>query len=486
MDIIALLKKPEGLKDVPIKNINDVADEISILLESKINKNCIDMATSITFGDIELPKAAFKCVAKDVVRDAIRTYCAHKKWNEDIPIIPYVSTALNRLSKNMVEDIKGSNKKVLNFVCPACREFKIREILIKENNKLICRNCTIQIETIEKELIELKVLENENQEINSNNKIKILEKKLYFLKVFYNHSKKGFKCFKCKKFIPDSYKGKTCPYLKCREILDKEEIVNKNHPVTFCKRQFVSINNAVSKYSDDKKDFSEKYCNMNGNAYDLLSTEEEKKNELKKIKDIINKQKKTNGNTRKIPIKISMYEAFDAALEEFPEEMVNYLVNGGQNGDVSIQAIIFQKFVDIIISKLPIIVFIKGIQIKINDLLDDRLNIFNGKRKFTSFMDHNLIIKKVSQFRIDDGIEIEDNSDNFIGKISKIINSKGEDVSHLIDSYSFSNIKMQNSEFLKPAEDITVEYYSLRPSYTLGILIHIQRIKKRISDSIKR
>jgi len=156
MNVLALLNKPDGFQDVPISKIDEIADEISILLESKINKNCTKIATSTTFGDIDLPKAAFKCVAKDTVRDAVRTYCAHKKWQEQVPVIPYISTALNRLVKNTIDEIKCSNKKVVGFVCPACKEFGIRESLEKEGGIFVCKNCIMQIEILEKEIKELK------------------------------------------------------------------------------------------------------------------------------------------------------------------------------------------------------------------------------------------------------------------------------------------------------------------------------------------
>jgi len=322
--------------------------------------------------------------------------------------------------------------------------------------------------------------------MDSKEKIKRLQFKLDCLKAFYNHSPKGFKCSECGKFIPNSYDGIRCPYPKCREYIDRDNIVEKKHPVTFGKRQFVYINNTINKHGNDQKEFSERYCDTNGNAYDLLSMEEERAKEIMMINDIITKQKKANGNTRKIPIKACMYDAFSVVLKELPDEMTKYLVNGGQNGDVSIQAIIFQTFVEIIESKLPIVVFMKGVQVKIEDVLDSRLHIFNGRRKFTNFLDHNLIVKKRSQIRIENGVEIEDKSNHFIGKIISITDSKGNDIKHLIDSYSFSNIKMRSSEYLKPAEDITIEYYSLKPSYTMGSMIHLQRIKKKISDSIKK
>jgi len=156
MSVLALLENPKGFKDVSISEIDSIADEISILLEAKINTNCVKIATSTTLGNIDLPKAAFKCAAKDTVKNAIKTYCAHKKWNDNVPVISYISTALNRLTKNMIDDIKGFNKKVISFTCPACKEFGVREPLEKEGELFVCKNCVKQIETIECELLKLK------------------------------------------------------------------------------------------------------------------------------------------------------------------------------------------------------------------------------------------------------------------------------------------------------------------------------------------
>jgi len=289
--------------------------------------------------------------------------------------------------------------------------------------------------------------------MDSIERIKQLENKLTLLKAFVKHSLKGFKCSECDRFIPNSYEGYNCPYPKCKKIFNKTRI-KKKHPTTSSRRQFVYINNTINKYSDDQKEFSEKYCDGGDNAYDLLLSKQENMESIKIITDVIANQKKANRNARKIPIKEYMYDAFDMVLKEFPDEMKEYLINGGQNKDVSIQAIIFQMFVDVVESKLPIVVFIKGIQIKVEDLLDDNLNI--------------------------------DKSSHFIGKIISIKDSNNNDLSELIDSYSFSNIKMNNSELLKPGMDITVEYYSLRPSYTMGSLIHLQRLKKKITDSVNR
>jgi len=324
--------------------------------------------------------------------------------------------------------------------------------------------------------------------MDSNEKIKLLEDKLDLLKAFSKHSFKGFKCSECNRFIPNSYEGIKCPYPSCKEVFDIEVKIEKKHPVTFGKRRFVYINNVINKNgTGDQKEFSEKYCDDGGNAYDLLSQQEEKVNEFTMIRSVISGQKKANGNTRKIPIKASMYDAFEAVLNELPEETTKYLINGGQNGDVSIQAIIFQTFADIIEAKLPIVVFMKGVQVRIESLLDERLHIFEGKRQFVNFLDHNLIIKKKSQLRInEDGSTVKDNTDHFIGKIISIKDANGEDLKHLVDSYSFSNIKMKNCQSLKAGTDITVEYFSLKPSYTMGSLIHLQRIKKKLSDSIKR
>jgi hypothetical protein len=319
--------------------------------------------------------------------------------------------------------------------------------------------------------------------------IKNIENKIKLLKVFYRHSVKGFKCSFCEKFIPNSYDGNNCPYPKCNAKIDKNNLIQKKHPITFSKRHIVYMNNLIKvKDGSNGGDFSEIYCdNGKNNAYELLSNEQEKLNNFKTIIEIIKKQKSVNGKTRKIPIKFCMYEAFECILKEFPEEMSSYLLDGGQNKDTPIQSLIFQKFVDMMDKKLPIIFFSKGNKVEINSLLDDRLHIFNGKRKFINFIDHNLIIKKKNQKRIlESGEEVDDKSNHFLGKIISIQDLNGNNLINCVDSYSFFNIKIKNYKKIKPGIDVVVEYYSLKPSYTLGSMIHVQRIKRKLSESINR
>ena len=45
---------------------------------------------------------------------------------------------------------------------------------------------------------------------------------------------------------------------------------------------------------------------------------------------------------------------------------------------------------------------------------------------------------------------------------------------------------MENDSIVKPGTDVVVKYYSIFPSYTMGSMIHLQRIKRKLSDSINK
>jgi hypothetical protein len=55
-----------------------------------------------------------------------------------------------------------------------------------------------------------------------------------------------------------------------------------------------------------------------------------------------------------------MYDAFEKILMEFPAELIEHLIIGGQGHDFTIQPLIFQKFADIMENKLPVSVFSRG------------------------------------------------------------------------------------------------------------------------------
>jgi len=159
MDAITLIQHTEEFGNVSVDELSEVIEGIIELLEPKINKSCLNIANYTTFRDLALPKAAFTHMAKDAVREAIKTYYIHKKWESNVPISKYINTILNRFSKNIINDVKCLDRRVAKFICPACKEFGNIEILEKVDNFFICKSCINQIELLENELNQMKKIE---------------------------------------------------------------------------------------------------------------------------------------------------------------------------------------------------------------------------------------------------------------------------------------------------------------------------------------
>ena len=328
-------------------------------------------------------------------------------------------------------------------------------------------------------------------------RIKLLEDRLTLLKTFSKHSAKGVRCPKCDKFVPLSAKTESsfiCPYPGCDG--DCNSSPEMRHPVSFVNRNYISMNKLIN--NDKKKEFSlkssianqkeysEKFCDTNDNAYEQLAKNEDFAKKFTLLKDIILAQKKANGFTRKIPIKACMFDAFLNTLEAYPDEMINYLTSGGQLGNVCIQSILFQEFASLINDILPLTVYSKGDEIYIDNPLDERLHLYNGIREFNSFIDANLQIKKRMQNKIVNDVSVPDNEDSFLGMLVSVKDTNGNDLINYVDAHTFTSIKMLNCEEAIPGTDVFVKYYSIQASYTLGSMIHLQRIKRKIKDSIIR
>jgi hypothetical protein len=157
MNIINFLDDPHSFKNITYDDVGGIADEIFILMENKIDKNSLKFAISTTNGNFDLPKAAFKDTARKTIKKAIISYCAAQKWEQNIPIIPYITKALNRTMNNTIDDVTcATNKAVVRLICPACKEFGMKEFLEKDGDFLFCKKCRKDIEILQEELNVLK------------------------------------------------------------------------------------------------------------------------------------------------------------------------------------------------------------------------------------------------------------------------------------------------------------------------------------------
>jgi len=322
-------------------------------------------------------------------------------------------------------------------------------------------------------------------------RIKVLEDRLKLFKSFVHHSVKGVRCPGCGNFVPESCRNGDnfiCPYPGCMASCKNGEVMS--HPATAVAMPAFQLNSPPGAGSSDGGSFDREgdrnwaYCDDKGTPYDSITKEEDQKTKFRIIHEIIESQKKVNGCTRKLPSKGCMYDAFLSVLRSYPVEMIRYICVGGQNGgDFYIQSVIFQEFIKNMAAKLPIIYYSSGDEINISSLHDERLHIFNGVRQFTNYIDSELIVKKRLDTKATGDEFITDDEDTFIGSIISVIDEFGNDITTEVDSYNFMLLKLKPCAKVVPGSSVTVKFNSIQPSYTLGAMIHLQRIKKKIKES---
>jgi len=155
IEIEKLISNPGLFNDKSNRNSDDVFKAITPFMSPKIESSATKAALRMTEGSLNVPKEAFKYQAEIIIRRAVDTYFIYEKWKNNVPIIAYLMTAINRFVIKSID--KGQQyTNVSEYICPLCKEKKMKEVLEVDDDMFVCRNCSSQIETMEKELEGLK------------------------------------------------------------------------------------------------------------------------------------------------------------------------------------------------------------------------------------------------------------------------------------------------------------------------------------------
>lgn len=473
IDINLLLSNNNLFETIDQYNIEQITKDIKPHLNSTISflSNKVANNTSLN-NNSKLAKESFEYSVDLFLNKTIETYIRRKRWREKTPFNLYLNKALISYANNIIKDYNiPDNGHATKLICPACNYYKINTIINGVSGNVTCDYCSAFLNS------------------NSTNK-----DETSFRKVFSIYSIKGFACNHCNNYIPFSYVSDgftTCVYPNCKKELNIGNLKFKNHPVKVFSRIDLLLNNKKIVDDENSTSFIDSIISdKNENALSLLQQEELDNHLLLNVYTLMETQKKANTTeSKKIPTKICMYNAFIETLKEYPVEMVNYLTVGGQgsSGDISIQSIIYQNYAKLVLEKLPLLFYNKGNEIKITDPTDDRLYLFNGVKQFYGFINHNLIIrKKIQDIVLPNGDICKDNEESFIGLILKIQDDNGNDLSEYVEHNSFSFIKFKSTKEIKQGMEVFVKYYSVIPNYTVGSMIQLQRIKKKLSQSLNK
>ena len=178
--------------------------------------------------------------------------------------------------------------------------------------------------------------------------------------------------------------------------------------------------------------------------------------------------------------KILMCQAFNDMLEQFPEEMSQYLVNGVRGA--SLQNKIFKKYLQLLEQSLPF-TFTKGKEkYTVTSILDKHLNIFTDVQEFEQFVNVQLKIKNNTQELYIGGRKASYVKPYYIGKLLDVIDIGSQrSIMEDVSDYTFSYIKIAN---IAPGTKVKVVHLAIPPHYQMGPMVYLNRIKSEIKKAL--
>lgn len=482
-----------------INQINDVASLVSEedldewmvpkLLEHYSNK--INSLANKAYGISNVrqddgptvSQLAFKQSAKEEIRNALYTFIFKSEhWKSGRDINTYLLTTLNRLS-NRIKWNNDSVKKVNALVCPACKFLNKREFLTQFGDLWKCSECSGELERAEKEIKKLK------ESLKDNNLLSIIESRLNLFKCFFVHSRKGYRCPDCERFIPESCNGPhgiICPYPDCIYFGDIKSLDVMMHPVALTQRNNLSLQISLNSDGSDGASIQDIFKSDSIDADVQIEFSQNFNHEFELLSSTIEKQLtfvKRNNSSATMLQKVLMYEAYQNMLKKHPEDMVSYLVHRKQNSDFPIQAKIFQEYVRLMQNALPCTIKKGKKEYEIVSLMDPNISLFEGISEFDAVVKSDLTIPNNTVETYTGGRKFKDYGPCFIGLIIDIIdNESGKSIRNEVVDYSF--VKIRVSDNVLPGTSVKVKHYRIPSHYEMKSLVYLQRVRKKIVDKV--
>ncbi len=361
------------------------------------------------------------------------------------------------IANAVAKKVAAPFKKKTQYLCPSCL-YLGKERAIYLHSVFECDDCTEKLKkTTDPKMIVL-------------------------LQTFNIHNKSGARCTDCKRFIPeplDNSKIISCPYFDCCFVGDFSGLKKMHHPSRILSTEILSLDCTKEGFSVSEKD---KISDKQPDALTCLENKENIQNKIELLKDIIESQANSlvynGGSESTMQHKISTYYAFNNLLDKYPYDMVDYLLHNSRSG--GFQHKIFQEYVKLLENSLPFSYKKKGQTYKVDNILDENLNIFEGISVFEAIISDKLEIKNNTQEFYIGGRKASYTKPYYIGKLLSITEkSNNQPITHLVVEYSFSKIKLKN---IKPGTQVIVNHLRIPPHYQMGGMVYINRIRKKIVE----
>jgi len=305
-------------------------------------------------------------------------------------------------------------------------------------------------------------------------------KRITFFKTFYRHNKNGYRCPDCERFIPhpiDNSYTVSCPYFDCIFSGSVSDLSKMHHPTSKSNPEKLILDASKEGFS-----LKDNIQTQEVDAYAQLEFAEELQEKIKSIKEIIETQSNNaaySSSSATVKHKQCVYQAFSNLLDRFPEEMVAYILNS-TNNHMGFQHKIFQEYVSLMEASLPFVVFKNKKPIKIDNIMDANLGIFDDISIFEGIVNDKLIIKNETKELYIGNRKSVYTKPYYIGKLLNVIerDTKKPLLSN-VKEYSFSKIHMSD---VKPGTLVTVTHLRVPPHYQMGGMTYVNRIRKKIVE----
>lgn len=473
--------KPQSITEL---DLDEISSELVKVYRPKLDflaKKAYGFKSSEETPEVVL--SSFKEQAKAELKSALFTFLFKSEhWRTGRDVNPYLLTTLNRLGDRISQDL-SSVKKTNVPICPLCKEHGQREFLAVESKMLRCQACTKRCDLLTEELVK--------NRSNMTGPVRInIEAKISSSKIFALHSRKGYRCPDCSKFIPESANtanGISCPFDSCIFMGNIDALEIMAHPVTLCQRQGVSLQATISE-SDKGGDLTLE-STLEADVLDAdvcIDVHERMENEYAVLCQVIDDQialiKRTNASST-ITQKLLMYEAYKSMVVKYPEEMVSYLVHQKQASEFPLQARIFQEYVSLVENYLPFTMTKGDATIDIVDLTDPNLSLFLGISRYDAVVRSNYTIPNNTPETYTGGRKFKNYGPCFIGKVIDVVDVKSNiSLRGSIKEYSFVDITME--PWVPVGTEVHVTHFRIPSHYEMGSLVFLQRIRRQIVDKI--
>jgi ribosomal protein L37AE/L43A len=393
---------------------------------------------------------------KEEVKEELRTGCV-TFVNNGSPLDElndYLFYIVNAFCK---KTSKPQQKQKAEYICPGC-------VFLGKEYSVLFYTKVFQCDECESEL-----------KSNSSD-----PKREHFFRIFHRHNKSGYRCPDCERFIPhplDNSSAVSCPYFDCLFTGNIKELQKMHHPT--------SKSNPEKLILDVSKEgfcFKDNVASQEIDAQTQLEITEDLQDKVESLKEIIETQSNNtaySSSDATVKHKQLVYQAISNLLDKFPMEMASYLLSS-TDSHMGFQHKIFQEYIRLLEDSLPFMITKNRRLIKIDNLLDDNLCLFDGISTFNGVINDKLVIKNgTTEFYIG-GRKATYAKPFYIGKLLNIIRQDTKTpLMQQVKDYSFSRIRMRDIE---PGVSVTVTHLRVPPHYQMGGMAYVNRVRKKIVE----